>query len=76
VVPLGSFLVGDARLGAVVYGTYGLTRSLAAVFILLGNLRYKTDASDWLMQRYGQARTLAAGQLVFLGVATAVVVGI
>jgi hypothetical protein len=76
VVPLGSFLVGDARLGAVVYGTYGLTRSLAAVFILLGNLRYKIDASDWLMQRYGQARTLAAGQLVFLGVATAVVVGI
>jgi hypothetical protein len=76
VVPLGSFLVGDAGLGAVVYGTYGLTRSLGAVFILLGILRYKTDASDWLIDRYGDARTLAAGQLVFLGVATAVVVGI
>jgi hypothetical protein len=76
VVPLGSFLVGDVRLGAIVYGTYGLTRSLAAVFILLGTLWYETDASDWLMERYGQARTLAAGQLVFLGVATAIVVGI
>lgn len=76
VVPLGSFLVGDAGLGAIVYGTYALTRSLGAVFILLGILRYKTDVSDWLMGRYSDARTLAAGQLVFLGVATVIVVGL
>ncbi|MGH3148658.1 MAG: hypothetical protein ACRDTR_23000, partial [Rubrobacter sp.] len=76
VVPLGAFLVGDAALGAIVYGTYGLIRSLAAVFMVLGILWYKTDVSDWLVERYAVARTLAAGQLVILGVATAIVVGL
>lgn len=76
VVPLGAFLVGDPVLGMVIYGTYGLTRSLAAVFVVLGMLISKTDASDWLLERYGDARILAAGQLVFVGVSTAVVVGL
>lgn len=76
VVPLGAFLVGDAGLGAIVYGTYGLIRSLSAVFMVLGILWYKTDASDWLVERYADARKLAAGQLVILGVATAIVVGL
>jgi hypothetical protein len=76
VVPLGAFLVGDPKLGAAIYGTYGLIRGLGAVFILLGMLRLKADISDWLIERYAAARILAAGQLVFLGVATAVVVGV
>jgi hypothetical protein len=76
VVPLGAFLVGDPVLGAVIYGTYGLTRSLGAVFVLLGMLISKTDASDWLLERYGDARILAAGQLVFVGVSTAIVIGL
>lgn len=75
-IPLGTFLVGDAAYGAIIYGTYGLVRALGAVFILLGTLGFKIDASDWLIERYGAARNLAAGQLVFLGVATAIVVGL
>ncbi len=75
-IPLGAFLVGDVRLGAVVYGTYGLVRGLGAVFILLVMLTLKFDVSDWLIRRYGAARALAAGQLVFLGVSTSIVVGL
>jgi hypothetical protein len=76
VVPLGAFLVGDPIFGAVIYGTYSLIRALGATVILLGMIRLKTDISDWLIERYGEARLLAAGQLVFLGVATAIVVGL
>jgi len=75
-IPLGAFLVGSPAFGAVIYGAYGLIRALGAVFILLGILGFNFDASDWLIERYGAARALAAGQLVFLGVATAIVVGL
>lgn len=75
-IPLGAFLVGAPVFGAVIYGTYGLIRALGAVFILLGILGFKTDVSDWLIERYGAARSLAAGQLVLLGVVTAIVVGL
>lgn len=75
-IPLGAFLVGDPVFGALVYGTYGLVRALGAVFILLGMLGLKIDVSDWLIERYGAARLLAAGQLVFLGVSTSIVVGL
>ena len=76
VIPLGAFLVGDSIFGAIIYGAYGLIRALGATVIVLGMIRLKTDISDWLIERYGEARLLAAGQLVFLGVATAVVVGL
>jgi hypothetical protein len=76
VIPLGALLVGDPVFGAVIYGTYGLVRALGAVFILLGTLGLKVDVSDWLMERYGTARALAARQLLFLGVASAIVVGL
>ena len=75
-IPLGAFLVGDPRLGAVVYGTYGLLRGLGAVFILLVMLVLKFDVSDWLIGRYGAARALTTGQLIFLGVSTSIVVGL
>ena len=76
VIPLGAFLVGDPRLGAAIYGTYGLIRALGAVFILLGMLRLKADISDWVMERYGAARVLAAGELIFIGVALTIVLGL
>jgi hypothetical protein len=76
VVPLGAFLVGDPELGAVIYGTYGLIRGLGAVFMLLSMLRLRVDISDWLIKQYGIARVLAAGQLVFLGVTIAIIVGL
>jgi hypothetical protein len=75
-IPLGAFLVGDPVAGAAVYGTYGLVRALGTAVILLGMTRLETDISDRLIEGYGVARVLAAGQLVFLGVATAVVVGL
>ena len=75
-IPLGAFLVGDPAFGALSYGTYSLLRALGAVFILLSMLGLKIDVSDWLIERYGAARALAAGQLVLLGVATAIVVGL
>ena len=75
-IPLGAFLVGDPAFGAVSYGTYSLLRALGAVFILLGMLGLKIDVSDWLIERYDAARALAAGQLVLLGAATAIVVGL
>jgi hypothetical protein len=39
-------------------------------------LGLKIDVSDWLIERYDAARALAAGQLVLLGAATAIVVGL
>ena len=76
VIPLGAFLFGDPGAGAAIYGIYGLVRALGTVAILLGMMRLRMDISDQLIEEYGTARALAAGQLVFLGVATAIVVGL
>ncbi len=76
VIPLGAFLIGDPVASAAIYGTYGLVRALGAVVILLGMIRLETDISDRLIEGYGTARVLTAGQLVLLGVATAIVVGL
>jgi hypothetical protein len=76
VIPLGAFLVGDPVVGAGIYGTYGLVRALGATVTVLGMIWLSTDISDWLIEEYGAARVLAAGQLVVLGVATAIVVGL
>jgi hypothetical protein len=75
-IPLGAFLVGDPVAGAAIYGTYGLVRALGAPVILLGTARLDTDISDRLIKGYAVARVLAASQLVFLGIATAIVVGL
>ena len=75
-IPLGAFLVGAPVAGAIIYGTYGLVRALGAVVMLVGMMRSGKDISDRILLGYGAARVLAAGQLVFLGVAIAIVVGI
>ena len=76
VIPLGAFLIGDPAAGASIYGAYSLVRAMGAPVILLGMMRLETDVSDRLIEGYGVARVLAAGQLVFLGVAVAIVVGL
>ncbi len=76
VVPLGAFLIGSPVAGAAIYGAYGLVRALGAPVQLLSTMRLQTDISDRLIEGYGTARVLTAGQLVFLGVATAIVVGL
>jgi hypothetical protein len=76
VIPLGAFLIGNPLASGIIYGTYGLVRALGAVVILLGMIRLDTDISDRLIEGYGTAQIVTAGQLVFLGVATAIVVGL
>lgn len=76
VIPLGAFLIGDPGAGAAIYGTYGLIRALGAPVILIGTARLGTDISDRLIEEYDTARVLAASQLLLIGVATAIVVGL
>jgi hypothetical protein len=77
VVPLGALLSGCPVLGAIIYGTYGLVRGLAAPLILLLAMRLKeADLLDWLVLHNTPARALAARQLVLLGAATLTVVGL
>ncbi len=76
-VPAGALLIGSPELGAIIYGTYGLVRALGAWAIMLGIRKFGfTDISDWLIEHVKTARLLAAGQLVFLGVAVAIAVGL
>jgi hypothetical protein len=76
VIPLGAFLIGDPVPSGIIYGTYGLVRALGAVVILLGTMRLETVISARLVEGYDAARVLTADQLVFLGVATAILVGL
>ena len=76
VIPLGAFFLGDPGAGAAIYGTYAVDRALGAVVILLTMTILKADVSDRLIEGYGAARALAAGQLVLLGIALAIVVGL
>jgi hypothetical protein len=75
-VPVGALLLGSPILGAAAYGAYGLVRGLAAPVILLVKMRWKSDVSPWLIRNSETARVLTAGELLFLGVVTAVVVGL
>jgi hypothetical protein len=78
VVPLGSLLLADPLVGALVYGAYGLARALGAAGILLA-WRITGDAdpvADWLLERSPFARRVAAAQLALLGLAVAVGVGL
>jgi hypothetical protein len=74
-VPVGALLLGSPVLGAAAYGAYGLVRGLAAPVILLVIIRSKTDVSGWLITHNKDAQVLTVGQLLFLGVVTAIVVG-
>ncbi len=74
-VPVGTLVLGSPTLGAAAYGAYGLVRGLAAPVILLVIIRSKRDVSGWLIKHNKAAQVLTAGQLLFLGVVTAIVVG-
>ncbi len=43
--------------------------------ILLGGYKVDFDLADWLFEHVSSAKSLAAGQLVFLGVAATLIVG-
>lgn len=75
-VPVGALLLGSPVLGAAAYGAYGLVRALPAPLLLIIMRRSKRDLSGWLIGKNESARVLTAGELLFLGVVTAVVVGL
>ena len=76
VVPVGAILLARPGAGAALYGVYGAARGLAAWGVLLGLGRLLgPEWARWLLAHKPTARRVAAGQLVLLGVATAVAVG-
>lgn len=82
-VPAASLLVGHAFAGAAIYGTYGLVRGLGAWGLIASSaiLRRKRgmsfdDIALWLIARHRAAQVVAAGQLLVLGIAFAIAVGV
>ncbi len=76
-VPAGALLSGAPELGATVYGTYGFVRGVGVWgIILLGDYTTGSDVSDRLFEHIKTAKTLAAGQLIFLGIVVSIVIGV
>jgi hypothetical protein len=81
-VPAGSFLGGDWRFGMALYGTYGAARGLGPFGVLLASHvarragRRELDVGRWLISRSDSGRTIAATQLLALGLAVGVGVGL
>lgn len=73
-IPAACFLLGDAVLGALIYGCYGISRGTGAWALLAWNrLRRGTRFDDLavvLLRRYPLARRLASLQLLALGALT------
>lgn len=76
-IPVGAALSGRPVLGAALYGTYGAVRGLALWGLVLGLPRWVGgDSAVWLLNRVGIARAIAAGQLLLLGAAAAIALGL
>lgn len=77
-VPIAALLSGKPELGALIYGTYSFTRGAAVWVIILGPGRWVgADAvAMWLLGQAEVARTLTAGQLVLVGIAVALAIGV
>ena len=78
VVPISALLVGQASLGALIFGAYGLTRGgMVWPIILGGSRRFEGDTvAQWLLGHREPARVLAATQLIVVGVVAVLVVGL
>jgi hypothetical protein len=76
-IPAGAFLEGRAILGALVYGSYGLSRGLGVWGFLLS--RVSTDSEVFLARLMGRRRalqSLTAAGLIFLCAYTIGAVGL
>jgi hypothetical protein len=73
-IPVGALLSASPLLGAVGYGLYGLTRTLAAGGVLFLELRNPRSAAD-LLRKGAAARRLTSAQLMAIGLATILIVG-
>jgi hypothetical protein len=75
-VPLGALLIGNPFFGGAIYGTYGLIRG-AAVWPILLSLYWRRDQDRaWLLDYIDAAQTIAAAQLVVVGLSVAVAIGL
>jgi hypothetical protein len=82
-VPVGAFLTGDPVFGAVIYATYSLTRGITP-WIMISWQRLYGQQHGWTFERIGTSlprhavivKRIAAGQLVFLGIAVLAHVGV
>ena len=82
-IPASAFLVGDALQSALIYGTYGLSRSLGGIALLaaiwFGKSRNRYAADDaalWLLSRQALARRLSAWQLIVVAVVVVFTIGL
>ncbi|MBX6765104.1 MAG: hypothetical protein IRY88_15715 [Rubrobacteraceae bacterium] len=78
VVPLGAFLFADPALGAAIYGAYSVARGAAVWAIILG-LNIGLLGDDWqerFIARFPAAQTIAACQLVLVGLVGTITIGL
>jgi len=82
-IPFASLLLGDPLIGALVYGAYGLARSIGGLVVLcamwFGRARRLFDADEaamWLLMRQPVARRLAAVELLAVGIIVVALVGL
>lgn len=79
VVPLGSILLASPRVGAALYGAYGLARALPACAMFWIEHHYAINLgpfSDALLRENARVRRYVAGYLLALGLAIATAVGL
>jgi hypothetical protein len=76
-IPLGAFLVGSPVLGACLYGIYGLVRGTIVWALIYGPAKkYGEELAERLIGYNKIARLITTGQLLFLGIVVAIVIGL
>ncbi|HEV2107381.1 MAG TPA: hypothetical protein VGR16_03895 [Thermomicrobiales bacterium] len=78
-IPCSAFLLGDPLLGALLYGIYGCVRgwSVWAFLLLPRRLGIGGDAFGvWLVTHGEWSRLVAATQLLAMGIAVAIAIGL
>lgn len=73
IVPLSTLLIGDIRLGGMIYGVYGASRGSAVWLILLKISR--ANEVTWLTDYYQSAQHMSNWLLLTVGLAVIVLVG-
>jgi hypothetical protein len=76
VVPIGAFLIASPWVGAAIYGVYSTTRGMAVWAITLGLARRLENWDEWLLGQKETAHMVAATQLLLLGIAVVIAVGL
>jgi len=77
VIPAGAFFVGIPLYGAILYGVYGFVRGVMVWVLIYGPAKkYGEEFGDRLIGYNRVARLITTGQLLLLGIVTAVVVGL